>query len=126
MNKSNKREICVLSIIFKHPKKGVYVSVVECGTRNCFENSIKALEAKKIEIVFKHCESESELLELGLSLHEAFTGADFLLAVSAAKMNSEIAKASNKKTTARMATVPKKRSYSFRTSNPLSIRAASL
>ncbi|EKE25037.1 MAG: hypothetical protein ACD_5C00317G0005 [uncultured bacterium] len=126
MNKSSKRELCLLSIIFKHPKTGLYMSVVECGTRNCFENSIKALEAKKIEIIFKHCESESELFELGLSLHEAFTGADFLLSVSAAKINTELTKKTSTKAEEKIATLPKRRSYSFRPNNLSSITAASL
>lgn len=113
MSKSNAREVCILSIIFKNPKTGLYESVVECGSRNCFENSIKALEAKKVEIIFKHCESESELFELGLSLHAAFISADFLTAVSAAKINKELKEANDRRKTQNIIALPRKISYSY-------------
>lgn len=126
MKNSNTQEICVLSIIFKHPKTGEYASVVECGNRQIFENSIKALESKKVEVIFKHCESESELFSQGLTLHEGFTGADFILRINTARINEEasrdVAKAKDKDHVAsRVVSMPKKMSYQVRKKYPPAI-----
>lgn len=124
MNNSFNAEICVLSLIFKHPKTGLFVSVVECGSRQIFENSIKALEFKKVEIVFKHCESESELFEQGLTLNEGFTGTEFILGINAARLNHEQIMPIEEKTTAKIIPIKTSRKnsmYQSLSSRPLFI-----
>lgn len=106
MEQSNTKEICILTIILKHPRSGHYVSVVECGSRISFENSIKALKAKKIEIIFKHCESESELLELGITLREGFKSAEILISLMTARANEKLTRPAKELTYSKAIVIP--------------------
>lgn len=128
MDKPTAREICILIIIYKHPKTGQYMPVVECGSRNCFENSIKALEARNIEIVFKFCESESALFEEGITLYQGFTSAEFLVGVCATRMNTKSSTSTEKKSVpANVVEIQRKISYSSYFERKLSsLGAASL
>ncbi|EKE18437.1 MAG: hypothetical protein ACD_9C00336G0002 [uncultured bacterium] len=96
MKKSDITEICVLSIIFKHPKTGFYLSAVGYDSRQTFKDSIRDLESRNIEIIFKCCESKSDLFELGLTLHEGFVGTDLNLKIEVARINKKLAKSSEK------------------------------